>query len=100
MVMALTRGPAQGDDEQATGVQDAGAGVLAVEAEGGLSVGAGLDQPVAVSLGEQLPEAAGCYRPAAVLERVGRHGEAHVVGQQCQQAVEVGGGVGAGELVD
>jgi hypothetical protein len=31
---------------------------------------------------------------------VGRHGQAHVVGQQGDEAVEVGGGVGAGELAD
>jgi hypothetical protein len=64
-------GAGQGDDQQAAGVQDAGVCVRAVDGEGGLAVGPGLDQLVAVAVGEQLPQAPGGDRTAAVLERWG-----------------------------
>ena len=74
--------------------------VFAVEGEGGLAVGAGFDEVVAVALGEQLAEALGGDGAAAVFEGVGRHRQPYVFGQQGEQAVEVGRRVGAGELLD
>ena len=55
-------------------------GFLVVQGEGGLAVGAGLDQPVPVALGVQLADARDRDRAATVLKGVGRHGQPHVVG--------------------
>lgn len=61
-------------------------GVGAVDGEGGLAVGTGLDQAEAAALCEQLAQAPGCDGAAVVLEGVGRHGQPHVVGQQGDEA--------------
>jgi hypothetical protein len=100
MVMALTRGPVRVMTSRPLACRMPACGVGAVDREGGLAVGSGLDQPVAVPVREELGEAAGGDGAAAVLERAGRHGEPDVVGQQGDEAVEVSGGVGGGELAD
>jgi hypothetical protein len=88
-----------GEHEQPRRGGDPFGGVDEVAAEGGLGVGAGRPQPhpAVAAVPERGAQEPGDRVDAVVLVRCRRHGQPGVVGEQREQAGEVGGDVRVGE---